>query len=256
VAEVHRRSQLRQPTTTPRPAAGNRVQNPTNEQLTQQERPETDALADGANNDVSGGLHEHNLKQCQDIAARVIRRTDQKESLASYKSPLPTANQKMIQRGDAPQIGRRCINGHRAKLECVSHRVVGEESEHVRREVQHHQMRGVFLSNQPAGQQRKPGLHEQNQVACVQRPRKVGGHANVPHTVGKLNCQRFLGCLCLVIVEGLLVRGVVGSRLIGWLDRDEGISGAIDGCRLVPGRRAGRIRFGSVVGKTQSGRPH
>ena len=69
----------------------------------------------------------------------------------------------MIERGNAAQIGGRGIDGNGSKLECISDRVVSEEGEHVGREIQHHQVGGIFLSNQPAGEQGKP--------ACMNRTR-------------------------------------------------------------------------------------
>ena len=66
----------------------------------------------------------------------------------------------MIEVGRAAQVGGRGIDGHGAKLECVSDRVVGEESENVGGEIQHHQVGGILLSHQPAGEQRESGLHE------------------------------------------------------------------------------------------------
>ena len=40
-------------------------------------------------------------------------------------------------------------------------------------------MRGIFLAHQAAGQQRESGLHEEDQVAGVQRPGEVRGDAKV-----------------------------------------------------------------------------
>src|SRR5208337_5545100 len=48
VTEIQRRSDLREPTATPRPAAGDRVKNRADEKFAQQKCPEGDALTDGA----------------------------------------------------------------------------------------------------------------------------------------------------------------------------------------------------------------
>ena len=58
-------SELRQPAATPDPAAEDGIENRAHEHLAQQKRPERDALADGADNDVAGGLHENDFKQGQ-----------------------------------------------------------------------------------------------------------------------------------------------------------------------------------------------
>ncbi len=255
VAQIHCGSKLRHPAAAPRPATGNRVENRADEEFTQQKRPEADAFADCADDDVSGRLHEHDFKQGQAIAPGVICRTDEEEALSAHEPPLPAADQKMVQGRNAAEICRRSVNRDCSKLECVSDRVVREEGEDIRREVQHHEMGGVFLSYQTTSQQGKPCLHEQHEVARVQRPRHIGRDADVADAVGELHRQRFLSGLSLVVVEGLLVLRVIGSRLIGGFDRNKWISGSIDRSRFVPGGGAGGIRFGAVVGKAESGQP-
>ena len=59
---------------------------------------------------------------------------------------------------------------------------------------------------------------------------KLVANSNVANRVGKFYRQRFLGRLSLVVVKGLLVRGVVRSRLVRRLGNDEGIAGCVD-CR-------------------------
>ena len=101
VAEIHRRTQLRQPSAAPSPASGDRIENRADEKFAEQKRPEGDALADRAHDDVSGGLHEHDFEQRQNNYCRVIGGTDEEESFAAHESPLPAANQEMVQGGNA-----------------------------------------------------------------------------------------------------------------------------------------------------------
>src|SRR5271170_2346454 len=183
VAQIQSGADLRQPPSTPSPAAGNRVQDRADEKFTKQECPERDALANGADNDVAGSLHEHDFEKGQAVAARVIGRTGKKESLAADESPLTASYQKMIERRDAAKIGGSGIDGNGSELKCISDREIGQEGEHVGSEVQHHQVRGILFSNQPAREQGKTCLHEKDEVTCIQGPGKVRGHADVPHAV-------------------------------------------------------------------------
>src|SRR4029077_12120357 len=95
--------------------------------FTKQECPESNALADGADNNVAGRLHEHDFEQGQDVAGTVISRTDKKKPLASHKSPLAAPNQKLVQSGKATQIGGRGIDGNGSKLERISDGVVRQK---------------------------------------------------------------------------------------------------------------------------------
>src|ERR1700692_1542813 len=88
VAEIHGRSQLREPATAPGPAAGNRIQDRADEKFTQKKRPKADAFANGADDNVSGSLHEHDFKQRQAIAAAVVSRAQEKKTLPANESPL------------------------------------------------------------------------------------------------------------------------------------------------------------------------
>jgi len=88
MTEIQRGTDLRQPASAPRPATGNRIENRSDEEFTEQERPERDPLADGADNDVAGSLHEHNFEERETVAATVIPRTGQEKPLASDKNPI------------------------------------------------------------------------------------------------------------------------------------------------------------------------
>ena len=181
------------------------------EQLAEQERPERDALADRADDDVAGGLHEDDLEQHQRVGAGVVGRAAQEEALAAEEPPLAAADQELVERRRAAEVAAgAALIGDAAQLEREADGVVGEEGEDVGGEVQHHQMRGVLLAHQAAGEQREAGLHEEHEVAGVQRPASVGGDADVADGVGQLDRQRLLRRLRLVLVEGLLLLGVVG----------------------------------------------
>ena len=45
-------------------------------------------------------------------------------------------------------------------------------------------MRGVFLTHQAAGEERESGLHEEDQIAGVESPGKIGGEAEMSDVVG------------------------------------------------------------------------
>ena len=162
---------------------------------------------------------------------------------------MAASDQKVVQRWNAAQVGGRGIDGNGAKLECVSDRVVSEEGEHVGSEIQHHQVGGIFLSHQPAGEQGEACLHEQDEVTGIQCPGKIRRNANVTDTVGQLYRERLFRGLSLIFIECFLVRGIVGSCLVGGLGDDKGIAGSIHRGDLVPCSCAGWIGPGPIVGK-------
>src|SRR5450631_2710007 len=89
VSQVHAGTELREPAAAPCPASEDRIEKRTHEQFTDQERPERDALADGTDDDVAGGLHEHHLEQREAIAARVIAGPGEEEAFSAEEAPLP-----------------------------------------------------------------------------------------------------------------------------------------------------------------------
>src|SRR6202041_1006438 len=144
------RAQLRKPSAAPCPTAGNRIQYAANKKLAKQKRPESNPLANRADDDVARRLHEHDFEKRQTVAACIVRRATQKKSLAPQEPPLAAANQEMIQRWRAAQIRGRSIQGHCAKLKRIADRIISKERKNIRREIQHHQMAGIFLAHQPA----------------------------------------------------------------------------------------------------------
>src|SRR5208283_5450543 len=92
VAEIQRGSDLREPAAAPGPAAGDGIENRSDEEFTEQESPKGDALADRADDDVAGGLHEDDLEERQAVAAGIIGRADQEEAFAADESPLAAAD--------------------------------------------------------------------------------------------------------------------------------------------------------------------
>src|ERR1700723_204380 len=145
VAQVHGRAQLRKPAAAPNPASEHRIQKRTNEKLANQESPESDAFANRAYDDVSRRLHENHFEERQAIAARIVRRPSHEKSFAAQKTPLPAPNQKMIQGQRAADIRWRSVQCYRAKLKCITDRVISQERKNVSREIQHHQVAGILL---------------------------------------------------------------------------------------------------------------
>src|SRR3974390_973671 len=183
MAEIHRGSKLRHPAAAPRPASGDGIEDRSHEKFAKQECPERNTLTDCANNDVASGFHEYDFEKRQAVTAAVVCRPHEEETLAANESPLAVTDQEMIERRDAAEIGGSSVDRDRAELKGIADGVVREEGEYIGREVQHHQVRSVFLADQSAREQREPGLHKQDEVSSIQRPCKVGGDAYVSHTV-------------------------------------------------------------------------
>ena len=160
VSKIHGRSNLRQPAAAPNPAAEDRIQNRAHEEFAKEEPPEGDPFTNGANDDVSGRLHEHHLKERQAQTAGIVTWAGEKKAPATQEPPLAAAEEEVVERGDAAEICGGRINCDRPELKGVPHGVVGEEGEDVGREVQHHQMGGIFLTHQSASEQGKSSLHE------------------------------------------------------------------------------------------------
>ena len=202
--------------------------------------------------DVAGCFHEDDFEQRQDVAAGVVSGTAQEEPLAAQEAPLAAPDEEAVERWCAAEARRRRVDRDGAELERVPARVVGEEREHVRREVEHHQMRGVLLAHESAREQREAGLHEQHKVAGIQRPADIGRDADVADRVGELHRQRLLCRLGLVLVEGLLLCCVVGIGFVGRLWHYEGVSAGVDGVALVPQGDAGGIGLLGGRGRGES----
>src|SRR5208283_4212220 len=115
--------------------------------------------------DVSGRLHEHDFKKREAKTAGIVARTAQEKTLSSEQTPKAASEKEVIQRRSTAQVCRRSIDCGTAILKGESARPIGQKGEYVRREVQHHKVAGVLLTDQTAGKERKPGLHEKDQVA-------------------------------------------------------------------------------------------
>jgi hypothetical protein len=153
----------------------------------------------------------------------------------------------VIQRRSPTQIRRRGIDGHGSELESISNRIVGDKGEDVGREVQHHQVPGVLLSHQPAGEQREAGLHEKHEISSVEGPGKIGGHPDVARRVGELHGKRLLGRLSLELIGLLFALRVIGSGLVDRFGDDEGVSASVNQSRLVTCGDACWIRLRSLL---------
>jgi hypothetical protein len=134
------------------------------------------------------------------------------------------------------------------ELEGVANGVIRQQGKNEGGKIQHHQVSRILFAHQPAGEQGKSGLHEQNQISGEQRPGEVCGNADVPHGIGQFHGNRFLGRLGLELVVGfLLCREVRTGRI--WSCGDEKIAGGILHAGFIAGGDASRIRLWALVGK-------
>src|SRR5262249_16682915 len=117
VAEAQRRAPLGHPSAAPDPASEDRVEDAAHEQLAEQEAAERDAFAAGADDDVAGGLHEHDLEHREHVDAGVVARAAQEEALAAEEAPGAASHQPLIESGRAAQVSWRGVDGGRAVLE-------------------------------------------------------------------------------------------------------------------------------------------
>src|ERR1035438_6502646 len=83
VAEIHGGADLREPTAAPHPATEDGIENRADEEFAEQEAPERDALADGADDDVAGGFHEDDFEEDEAVAAGVISGPGKEEAFRS-----------------------------------------------------------------------------------------------------------------------------------------------------------------------------
>ncbi len=111
--------------------------------------------------------------------------------------------------GRSAQVAGCRVDGNRAELERISDGVIGEEGEYICREIQHHQVRSVFLAHQTTGKQGESGLHEQDEISSVEGPGKVSRYANVTDAVGELYGQGLFCRLSLVLIKCFLIRRIV-----------------------------------------------
>ncbi len=163
---------------------------------------------------------------------------------------MPAAQQKFVEQRKTAEITGRGVDANGSKLEGVPDGVISEEGEDVGREVQHHQMSGIFLAHQSAGEERESGLHEEDQVTRIEGPGEVGGDAEVPDIVGEFDGQRLLGGLRLIVVKIFLVLCKIGSVLVGRFRDDKGIARGVGSGRAVAGCHAGWISLRGLVRKT------
>src|SRR5439155_149391 len=82
-------------------------------------------------------------------------------------------------------------------------RIVCQEGKHVRSKVKHHEMGGVLLTHQPAGEKGETGLHEEHKIPGEERPAKVRGNPGVTDGVRQFGRERLFGRLGLVFVKVL-----------------------------------------------------
>src|ERR1039458_5121221 len=250
VAQVHCCSKLRKPAAAPYPASEDGIEESADKEFAQDKRPKSDALTDRAHDDIAGCFHEHEFEQRQAEAAGVVARPAQEESLTAQKSPTAVPQKKCVERRSSSKVRRRRVDGDCAELEGVTNGVISEQGKNKGGKIQHHQMSRILLAHQPAGEQGKSSLHEENQVSREQRPAKVGGDADVPHRVGQLHGNRFFGRLGLEIVVGFLLCHKVRAGRI-WSGGGQSVAGGILNAGSIAGSDASRIRPGTRVGKAE-----
>ncbi len=222
MAQMHRRSELRHPAAAPHPAAENGIEEGANEELAHNESPKCNSLADRPDDDVACRLHEDDLEQREHVAARVIGRPAQEEALPAKEAPETATDQKVIERRRPAEIRGRRVHRDGPELKGIADGVVRQKCEHVRRKVQHHEMCGVLSANQAAREQSNPGLHEQDEVAGIECPRRIRCDSDVADRVGQLQGQRLSRCLSLVFVERFFLRRVVRIGFVGRFGNHEG----------------------------------
>src|SRR5262245_43595507 len=152
MTEAHRGTKLRHPSPSPDPAAEDRIQKRSNEELTEEKRAKCDALTNGADDDVSGCFHEDDLKQHHRVAAGIVSGSAQEEPFPAQKSPLATSQQEAVQRGCTADVRGGRVHRDGAELKGVPDGEIREKRKDVRREIQHHQMCGVLLSHESTRQ--------------------------------------------------------------------------------------------------------
>src|SRR5262245_9838359 len=104
MTEAHRGTKLRHPSPSPDPAAEDRIQKRSNEELTAEKRAKADAIATGSADDASGSSHEDDLKQHHRVGAGIVSGSAQEEPSPSQNSPSPTTQHEAVQRGCTAEI--------------------------------------------------------------------------------------------------------------------------------------------------------
>ena len=117
-------TQLREPAAAPGPTTGHGVQDGAHEDLAEDESPESDPLTDGADDDIPGRLHEHDLEEREAKTSSIVARAAQKKALAAQEAPHAASEEEFVQ-GWRPSEIRRCrIHCDGAKLEGVAADIV------------------------------------------------------------------------------------------------------------------------------------
>ena len=224
VAEVERLAEVREPTTTPHPVAVDRVDDRPHRDLGEEEAREADPLGDRADDDVAGGLHEHDLEQEEREHADVVAVPRLQEEPVQADDAGVAVTEDRGQRRRTAQIGDRC---NPAELKREAHGVIRHQRDDERHEVHHHHVPGVFRPCEPGDEEREPHLHEQHEEAGEQEPGEVDRDRQVTDVVRQRlhpgRGQRHLGD----------AQGVVGGRLGGVEHGAVALAGRPSGVRMV-----------------------
>jgi hypothetical protein len=183
VAPADRIAQLGQPTAAPHPHPVHGVDESAQGDLGHQEAGEADPLGDGADDDVGGGLHEHDLEQEERQHADVIGVAALQEEPVQADDPGRAVPEDSVEGRGVPEVRDR---RHAAELERKPDGVIHQQRHRERRDVHHHHMTSVFRSGQSGDQEREADLHEQDQKPGNEQPREVDRHPQVPGLVRQL----------------------------------------------------------------------
>ena len=186
-----------------------------------EEPGEADALGDGADDDVAGGLHEHDLEQEERQHADVVGVPRLQEEPVQADDARAAVAEDRSQRRRTTEVGDGCDP---AELKREADGVIGHEGDDERRQVHHHHVPGVFRPGEPGDEEREPHLHEQHEEAGEQEPREVDRDRQVTHVVRQRlhpgRGERHLGDPQRVVGGGL---GGVEHRAVALAGRPSGV---------------------------------
>src|SRR2546426_11358699 len=109
---------LGEPAAAPQPVAVDRVEYTAQHELREDERLEVDALRDGADDDVAGGLHEDDFEEEERQRANVIRMARlEEEAVEAQQTPVAAADFEQVAEDHGPaQVSGRGVDCGAAEL--------------------------------------------------------------------------------------------------------------------------------------------
>ena len=181
--EVPGLTELGEEATAPDPVAVDRVEHRAHRDLGHEEPGEGDPLGDGTDDDVAGGLHEHDLEQEERHDADVIGAAALEEEALEPDQPTASRGTEVAQGAHAAEVRHRRDT---AELEGESDGVIRDEGDRERRDVHHHHVAGVLRPGQAGDQEGEAHLHEQHEEPGEQQPGEVDRDPEVAGLVGQL----------------------------------------------------------------------